>query len=76
MHYVDGASLERVGVVSQVNKATVSRWLAAARQALLAQVLEQVRHQTGTTPEELQSVLRQIQSQLDVSLSGALQEGV
>jgi RNA polymerase sigma-70 factor (ECF subfamily) len=76
MHYVDGASLERVGVVYQVNKATVSRWLAAARQALLAQVLEQVRHQTGSTPEELQSVLRQIQSQLDLSLAGALQKAV
>lgn len=66
-HYVDGVSLERIGAMYKVHKATVSRWLAAARERLIEAVLSQLG--VEGTPDELLSLCRQVLSRLDLTLS-------
>lgn len=68
LHYVDGLPLERIGALYQVNKGTVSRWLAAIRARLSDDVLDLVRRSTGVSPEETRSLLRLLQSQVELSL--------
>jgi RNA polymerase sigma-70 factor (ECF subfamily) len=65
---LDGASIDRLAALYGVHRATAARWLTAAREALLHRTRETLRGRLQVTPSELDSILRLIQSQLDVSL--------
>lgn len=73
LHYVDGLSLERIGALYAVNKGTVSRWLAAAREAVLTRSLALVSAEIGASSADAKSLLGLLVSQLDVSLVGLLE---
>ncbi len=64
---VDGLSTEQIGAMYHVHPATVRRWLAAARERLLARVHDSIARQLGTT-SEVSSVVRLAKDQLDISL--------
>lgn len=66
-HYLDELTLEELAAYSRVHRATVARWMAAAREALLV-ALE---HEAGDL-EELWSL---VQSRLTLSVSRLLAEG-
>jgi RNA polymerase sigma-70 factor (ECF subfamily) len=71
LHYLDGLSLEALGALNGVHRATVARWLANLRERLL-QALESemtVRHRL--TKSEFWSVFRRVKSDLDAYV-GAL----
>jgi RNA polymerase sigma-70 factor (ECF subfamily) len=72
LHYVDGLSLAQVGAVYQVNKSTVSRWLGDAREQLLSRLRRDLEGRLGIAAAELDSVLRAIQSRVELSLASAL----
>lgn len=72
LHYVDGLSLERIGKLHRVDKATISRWLRATRERILDDTLARVEEETGATADEVRSLLGLLASSLDVSLSGLL----
>lgn len=72
LHYVDGLSLAQVGAVYQVNKSTVSRWLGDAREQLLSRLRRDLEGRLGIATAELDSVLRAIQSRVELSLASAL----
>ncbi|MDY7232141.1 sigma-70 family RNA polymerase sigma factor [Hyalangium rubrum] len=72
LHFVEGLSLERIGAMYQTHKSTVSRWLARAREEVLAEVRRRLAERLQLSAEELQSLLRAIRSQLDASLSQLL----
>jgi RNA polymerase sigma-70 factor (ECF subfamily) len=72
MHFVDGLTVERIGVVYQVNKGTVSRWIQAVRQKLLDETYRGLGERLRLSPSELASLTAMVQSQLHVSLSGIL----
>lgn len=74
MHYVDGLSLERIGKLYRVDKATVSRWLRAARERIADEALARVQDETGATADEARSLLGLLTSTLDLSLGGLLAE--
>jgi RNA polymerase sigma-70 factor (ECF subfamily) len=72
MHFASGLSLERIGELYGVHKATVSRWMSAARSRLLEVVEQRLRDIAGVPPEELRSVLRLLGSEPGLDLSGLL----
>jgi len=66
-HYVDGIGLDRIGAMYGVHKATISRWLAAARDRLVESTLGKL--DIEGTPTELFSLCRQVLDRLEVTLS-------
>jgi RNA polymerase sigma-70 factor (ECF subfamily) len=72
MHLVEGLSLERIGKAYRVHQSTVSRWLAEARQRVLAEAKRRLREDLDVAPNEFESLARILVSQLDLSLSQAL----
>jgi RNA polymerase sigma-70 factor (ECF subfamily) len=74
LYFLDGLSVVQIGAIQQVHASTVSRRLATARKALLVEVQKALREQLKVSPSELESVLRLLQSQMDVSLRSMFQE--
>ena len=71
MHYVDGLSIDQVGVAVGKSRATGARMLAAARQTLLTGIRQRLVGALGVRPEEADSLLAFVRSRLDVSLGRA-----
>ncbi len=72
LHYLDGLALDAIGRMHGVHKATVSRWLAAARQQVQEQVTAALAQAAGAAQAEARSLLLLLESQLDVSLARVL----
>jgi RNA polymerase sigma-70 factor (ECF subfamily) len=70
MHYVDGLSLERLGALYQVHRATAARWLAELRGRIVEGVEGDMRAGLKLTPSEFQSVFRVARSELEASFCG------
>jgi RNA polymerase sigma-70 factor (ECF subfamily) len=58
-----------LGALYGVNAGTISRWVQAARDALAAQTRTQMMKELGVGTVDLESILRLIHSQLDITLS-------
>src|SRR5262249_27245406 len=71
-HYTFALSAEQIGAVYGVHRVTAHRWLTEAREELRAQTLEKLQARLGL--EDLQSLVRLVQSQLDVSLRSFVPE--
>lgn len=71
MHYVDGVSIEAVGVAFGVSRATAARLLATARATLVDGIRSRLATSVGVKPEEADSLLAFVRSRLDVSLARA-----
>jgi RNA polymerase sigma-70 factor (ECF subfamily) len=71
-HYLDGLTLEALARVYGVHRATAARWLAHAREVVLATTRSELAAAIHVRPSELESVLAfvQRQSTLGVHLSG------
>lgn len=74
LHVVEGLSLERIGAMYQTHKSTVSRWVAKAREDVLTNARQRLADRLKLSPTELHSLLRAVQSHLDLSLPGLLPE--
>jgi hypothetical protein len=72
MHYVDGLSIDQVGVAFGKSRATGARMLAGARMTLLRKIREKLVGIVGVREDEADSLLAFVRSRLDVSLSRAL----
>ncbi len=68
LHHVHGLSMDAVSATYQAPRSSVARWIARARERLLALTREELTARLGLTPDELDSLLRLVRSQLDVSL--------
>jgi len=69
LHLVSGLTVEAIGKMYGVSQPTASRWLAAARDALLEDVKATLTARLGTSSEELASLAGLVASRLDLSLS-------
>jgi RNA polymerase sigma-70 factor (ECF subfamily) len=67
MHYVDGLNGEQIAAVYEVNRSTVSRWLAAAHSDLIARVRALLLERLDLTEQEIRSIGRHIVSQMALS---------
>ncbi|MCY1032719.1 RNA polymerase subunit sigma-70 [Corallococcus sp. BB11-1] len=68
LHHVHGLSMDAMAATTRAPRSTVARWIARARERLLVLTREELTARLGLTPGELDSLLRLVRSQLDVSL--------
>lgn len=73
MHRLGGLTTTLIGALFKVNHTTVSRWLAAVREAVCEETRRMLSGRLHLRPEELESLVRVSRSQLDLSLTGLLQ---
>ena len=71
-HYLYGATIDELGVVYGVHRATAARWLARVRELVLRRTRRQVGEALGVTGVELDSVMGRIAGHLDYSLRHTL----
>jgi RNA polymerase sigma-70 factor (ECF subfamily) len=68
MHYVDGLTIEQVGGVFRVSRATAARMLLKARDSLVENVRGHLHDKLGVTDGEAESILALVRSRIDLSL--------
>jgi RNA polymerase sigma-70 factor (ECF subfamily) len=67
-HFVEGMTIDELGTVYGVHRATTARWIQGAREKLLAATRKEFAHRAQVSPRECESVLRLVQSRFDVTL--------
>ena len=72
MHFLEGLSLNQIAAMYQVNKSTISRRMAKAREILLERTRAQLERALSLPATELDSLLQQLGPRLDLSLSSVL----
>ncbi len=70
---VDHLSIDEIGALYQVHRATAARWLEAARQAVVEQIKLAMMARLRIHGEEYESILRLIHSAVDLSISRHLE---
>jgi RNA polymerase sigma-70 factor (ECF subfamily) len=70
LNLVAGVSLLKIGKMYGVNQSTVSRWVASAREAILAH-MEADLAKAHLRPEDLASLVRLVRSQVDLAMSAS-----
>lgn len=66
--FIDGLSIDRLAVLHHVHRATAARWIQHARDALRTAVFAHVARALDVPSGELDSVVRWVHSQLEMSL--------
>jgi RNA polymerase sigma-70 factor, ECF subfamily len=69
-HYLDGLNIDALGRLHDVHRATVARWISAARDSVLASVRKELLDRMS--PSEVESFLRATREELDLRLSRIL----
>lgn len=64
-----GLTVEQLGALHGVNPGTISRWVAAARERLVRATRAEMMRDLGVGRAEVSSILRLIESELDITLS-------
>jgi RNA polymerase sigma-70 factor (ECF subfamily) len=72
LHFVEGLTVDRIGVAFSVHRATAARWVAAARDALLAGAERLLGAELGLTTSEIHSLAGVLASQIHLSISRLL----
>jgi RNA polymerase sigma-70 factor (ECF subfamily) len=67
-HHLDRLSIDALAKLYRVHRATAARWVAGAREELLAGVRERMSRELAIARSEIDSALRLARSQLDLSL--------
>jgi len=74
MSFVDALSIDEIGAVYAVHRATAARWIQRACELVSEQTRGLLANKLALTTTELERVTALVQSQLDVSLSQLLPE--
>jgi RNA polymerase sigma-70 factor (ECF subfamily) len=72
LHHLDRVSLDQLARLHRVHRATVARWLADARQTIVDQTRSRLREALGLSPSECDSLVRFLQSRLELDFAAAL----
>ena len=70
---VDGLTIDEIGSIYKVHRATAARWIAQIRDDLVARTRALMAEALGVDTAEAASIVRLVQSQLDVSVIRHLQ---
>jgi len=68
LHWLDGVPTTRLGEMYGVHRTSVARWLEEAQERLLTSTRERFAARISVAPEDADSLMRLLQSRLDVSL--------
>ncbi|MEO8185728.1 MAG: hypothetical protein ABI895_43540 [Deltaproteobacteria bacterium] len=74
LHLGERLTIDALGAMYSVNRATAARWLAAARAALVTKAKEALRTRLQLNEQECDSIVALVQSQLEVSIVRRLAE--
>jgi RNA polymerase sigma-70 factor (ECF subfamily) len=74
LHYLDGVTLEQLGTLHGVHRATVARRLQHLKKAIFVRVEHEVRRELKLTASDFRSVLTTVRSQLGDGFSGLFEE--
>ena len=72
MHLLDKRSIDAIGLVFGVHRATAARWLNAARDTVKREMLVRMKSRFRVDTLEAHSLVRDIQSRIDLTLSRVL----
>ena len=73
LYYLEGLSIDAIGVIYHRHRSQVARWLAGYREAVRDELRRQVQAEVGALHEsELGSLLRLVHDELDVTISTLL----
>jgi RNA polymerase sigma-70 factor, ECF subfamily len=72
LHYVEGVTTANLASMFGVSRATLIRRLAGARQSLVERVRASLKQAAGVADQDFDSILRLVQSQIDLRLSAVL----
>lgn len=75
LFYIDGLSIDGIGAVYQVHRATAARWLVTIRQTVLDGIKDHVKNQLGANSNEFLSLVKIVRDDVSLSLSRLLMEG-
>jgi len=67
-YYIDGLTIDQLASLYHVDRATTARWVIGARSAVLDGTRDRLRTSLGVTSDEVESILRLVRSQLELSL--------
>jgi RNA polymerase sigma-70 factor (ECF subfamily) len=67
-YYIDGLTIDQLASLYHVDRATTARWVIGARSAVLDGTRDRLRNVLGASNDEVESILRLVRSQLDLSL--------
>ena len=67
-HYIDGLTIDQLGTLYRVHRATAARHVAGARRSLFDGTRERLVAELGIQSGEVDSIIRLVRSQLDISL--------
>jgi RNA polymerase sigma-70 factor (ECF subfamily) len=68
LRVLEGFTTDRIAALYHVHRMTVSRWFSAIQQQLLLATRRHLADRIGASPEDVLSLVRLLQSQLDVSI--------
>jgi RNA polymerase sigma-70 factor (ECF subfamily) len=68
MHFIEGLSVDDLGALHRVHRATAARWIVSIRERLFDAIREDLTHRLGIDRSEFDSLVALVRSQLDVSL--------
>ncbi len=68
LHHLEGVSLDSLGAIYHADRATVARWLARSRRAIIGETRRQLVEQHRINDSDVDSLIRGVQSGLDFSL--------
>ncbi len=71
---VDGLSIDRIGVIYGIHRATAARQLADARKHLAETTQAELKARLKLEPSEVDSIIRLVLSQIDISVKRLLSE--
>jgi RNA polymerase sigma-70 factor, ECF subfamily len=71
-HFIDRLNVEEIGALYGVHKSTAYRWLETARTVLAKRTRAGFNRRVQVRPSELDSIVRLVQSHVDLSLSRLL----
>ncbi len=67
-YHIDELTIDQLAALYQVNRATTARWVAGARMAVVKRTRDHLVQQFGLDVAEVDSIIRLVRSQLDVSV--------
>lgn len=73
-HYLDELTVDQLGALYRVHRATAARWVAGAREALFDDTRRRMIDALGLAPADYESLVRLLHSQLDLSIQRHLQD--
>jgi RNA polymerase sigma-70 factor (ECF subfamily) len=73
LHVVDRLSIDELGALYQVHRATAARWVERARETLVKGVRARFMKRVRVSGTECDSILRLVQSQLDATIRRRLE---